>query len=204
LVTQYQFEDDSDTNTAIDAVGNNDATVTGAAFNTSDVRCGSVALDTDGSDDNVRSNSTVDLVNDGGVGAAVGGFFKPDDDNGIVAGYGAGDGDNYLEVEINRGNWTVRSQTSEGTFNRAVGPAVDTSAYQHVIGTYDGSDIILLVDTAEEARTGSSDLTNIGAGDLVVGQRPNGIKECASLHDNVSFANTEVTINDQQELIQQC
>lgn len=204
VVTQYQFEYDADTTTAVDSGGSNDASVTGSIFNTSNPRCGSVALETDGSDDNVRSNNTVDLVNNGGVGAGVGGFLNPDGSDGVAIGYGAGDGDNYLSVEITNGNWAVRSETSEGAFNRASGPAIDTSSYQHVVGTYDGSDIILLVDGTEEARTSSSDLTNIGAGTLVVGERPEGSTNYAGLTDNASFADTEITTSDQQSLIDQC
>lgn len=207
VVTQYQFEDDSDTTTATDAVGSNDATLNGGSFD-SDAADGSFAWLSDGSSDYGISQNTVDLSALGDtVGAGVGGYLKPSD-TGVFQypiGWDAGSG-NYLYVTItDTDEWrSVFRSDNNNNFITAVGPAISTSSYQHVVAAVDDSTLYLLVDGSQAATAsiGSNDPTAIGSGNLVFARHENGADAYyGGLQDNPSYANDRLTESDQQELM---
>lgn len=64
VVSLYEYEDDSDTSTAVDSEGSNDANITGATYDTT-AKVGSLALSHDGDDDETVSQNTVDISGQG-------------------------------------------------------------------------------------------------------------------------------------------
>lgn len=206
VVTQYQFEDDSDTTTTTDAVGSNNGFIMGGSFD-SDARCGSFAYRSDGSDDRVVSTSAIDLSASGdNVGASVGGFFNPDNATDFQATvYWGADSNNYVRVDINNDEWRAVTQVNEVNFTVVSSSGVSTSGFTHVLACHDGSDIYLIIDGTEVARTSTAaDVTQIGAGDLVVADGGLNFSGYAGLTDNASWANKALTESEAQALIDQC
>jgi len=206
VVTQYQFEDDSDTTTATDAVGSNDASITGGTFDSS-ARCGAFAFRSGGSDDRVVSTSTIDLSASGdSVGASVGGFFNPDSGSAFqVLSYWGVDNNNYVRADIKDNEWRAVTQVNQANFTVASSAGVSTSGYTHVVACHDGSDLYLIIDGTEVARTSTAaDVTQIGAGDLVVADGGLNFSGYAGLTDDASWANKALTESEAQALINQC
>ena len=177
VVTRYTFEDDSDTTTATDAVGSNDATLNGGSFS-SDASAGSFAWSSDGTDDYGISQNTVDLSASGDtVGASVGGRLKPSKTGAFqfCVGWDTGS-DYYLYVGITDTDaWRAAVLSGTGTFQSISGGSIDTTAYTEVIAASDNTDLWLLVDGTEVARTdlasSGADITTIGAANLTLARQ---------------------------------
>jgi hypothetical protein len=206
VVSQYQFEDDGDTTTAIDSAGSNDATLNGGPTYDASAHCGSAALSTDGTDDEAVSNSTVDLASLGStVGASVAGFFNPDNTNDGVFAQWSVDNDNYLRIAANGGNVEVAYQVDGGNFYSVTGPSIDTSQYTHVVCAVDDSSLDLIIDGSQSGSSSVSDSpSNLGDGDLRVGFGPALGAYYEGLSDNVSFSDEKLSESQAQELINQC
>lgn len=169
--TQYRFEDDSDTTTALDGVGSNNATISGPTY-TSNAAKGSHAIEDDGVDrsgNNVESNATVDLVASGDSQAlSVGCFARPEGATGFYypVSYGINGGDTLSVVAgADAGNWKARLFIGGTVVHADSGVSVESSTYTAVFAVADQSEVGIIVDgTLEATTTHSLDLTNIGAG----------------------------------------
>jgi len=205
VVTQYQFEDDSDTSLAVDSAGSNDANINGGQFD-SDAACGSFAYASDGGD-YVISTNTVDLSAAGDtVGASVGGFFKPSNNTNFqVLAYWGVDNNSYLRVDVNDNEWRAVTQVNNANFTVASSSGVGTTSFTHVLACHDGSDIYLIIDGTEVARTSTAaDISNIGQADLVVADGGLNFSGYQGLSDNSSFVNKAMSESEGQDLINQC
>lgn len=173
VVTRYTFEDDSDTTTAIDAVGSNDATLNGGSFST-DSAVGDFAWSQDGTGDYAVSNSTVDLSASGStVGASVGARLKPSKTGSfqVAVYWGGGSGSRtYLALGISDSDeWQASIFSGEGTFESVRGGSVSTTAYKEVFVASDNTDLWIIEDGSEVARitiSNGADLTALGAQNL--------------------------------------
>lgn len=173
VVTRYTFEDDSDTTTAIDAVGSNDATLNGGSFST-DSAVGDFAWSQDGTGDYAVSNSTVDLSASGStVGASVGARLKPSKTGSfqVAVYWGGGSGSRtYLALGISDSDeWRASIFSGEGTFESVRGGSVSTTAYKEVFVASDNTDLWVIEDGSEVARitiSNGADLTALGAQNL--------------------------------------
>jgi len=204
VVTQYTYEDDSDTSVATDAVGSNDGNISGGSFNSTNPRCGSFALDVDG--DFVKSQNTINLASQGTSEAlSVATFVNPDSVSDFDNAVGWGQGiSNFVVVQAENGEWQARMQVSGTNVEAKSGATIDTSSYQHVVAAVDSDNIWIIVDGVEEARTSHS-LTpsNIGSQPLSGATGPFG-SPISGLYDNTTFATDGLTESDADALINQC
>jgi len=206
VVTQYRYEDDSDTTVAIDSVGSNNGDITGATYSASS-RCDSLAIETDGSDDDVISQNTVDLVASGDSDACgIATFVQSDGTNSRFNTPIAWrvDGNNKLRVAVDSGTFIAQFQVGGNGAVVDSGVAISSSSYQHVGVSLTQSEFAILVDgTVEATQSHSQDITNIGAASYSVGSR-GGDENFGGLFDNSTFSNSELTEAVASELINQC
>jgi len=166
VLTQYRYEDDGDTTTAIDSVGTNDATINGSTY-TATAAVGNFGIDHDGTDDNAVSNSTVDLSTVGSTdGFGFGGFVQADttsqsltmftlfnDINNRVGIQFGGNGTGFNTFFVVNG--TFESGTESGT--------VPTSSFGHIWTNVDQTNLTLYFDNSQiDQFAHGHDITNLG------------------------------------------
>lgn len=176
VVTQYEFEDDSDTTTATDSIGSNDADIVGASYTTT-AKVGSLALDYT-TDDYTVSQSSVDLVNSGpDESAAVMCWINPNSTSNTGGYYIAQRDENASTDEVigiqDQGG-TVRGVLQvNSNFEVVTGEiSVPTDAWTHVYFEVTQSDGTLKVGGSSgtsDSGTHSANITNIGSQRLTTG-----------------------------------
>lgn len=182
VVSQYLFEDDSDTTTAIDGFGNTNLTVSGASFGTPAAE-GNLALIHNNANDHAVGTADRDVVNSGDtVGMTISADINPDDaanqtnDFPTAIAYADQSVDfssntTALRVFINEQNdvWTAQLIIN-GNFIAASGPQ-PTRSYQRVGARLTTSAIELIVDGSQVASTShSQDLSAFGQHEIVTGR----------------------------------
>lgn len=210
VVAHYEFEDDSDTSTAIDSIGSNDATITGATY-TAAANVGSLALNYDGSDDYVASDSAVDLVALGTTEAAsVMGWINPDSATNTGGYYVLWADEATSGANINqilgvqdrggsvRGVLRVNDSTATTT-----SVSVPSDAWSHVYIEVTQSDFTLIVDngdTGSETAGHSFDITNMGALPMMSGG-PLFDNYINGQVDDAAYANDVLSSSELQSII---
>lgn len=200
VITQYRYEDDSDTTTAVDSVGTNDANISGATYSTPAAR-GSLSLSHDGSDDETISTSAVDLSAAGDTaGFGLGAFVNPSDANGGGLFFTfESDGDNLAGIQY-RNPPEIRSQLQVGG-DAIVGSnvTIPTDEYSHLWLNVTDSQLNLYVDgVLEDSTSHALTISSIGAGNYRSGKSAASITFAEFVGDNFSIANdplTETEIN---------
>ena len=203
--TQYEYEDDSDTTVAIDSIGSNDADINGPTYDPDAAR-GSFALLHDGDDDFTVSQSTINLASAGtNEEVGLGGFLKSDgsgDDSAGAINWATANG-TTLRIQENSGTWQAGIFTDGSGGQVDSGVSISTSEFQHVWVNADDTEVWILVDGAEQART-THGITpsNIGSGVLATG-RTNATSSLAygGLVDNASYATATLEESEVQSLI---
>jgi hypothetical protein len=208
VVTQYRFEDDSDTSTAIDSVGNNDGDITGSPTFDTDSKCGSYSLLCDGNDDEVVSQSTVDLPNNGTSGElSVSGFVKLDDTssvNEVPFGYYVDNNNMLILIKDANGVWEAFLQINGTNYSLETSTSPSTSSYDQVTVWADSTDWGIIINGSEQSDTHNDDPTNIGTGNLYAGQISGFLNEFDGRLDNISYANERLSVSDADSLASQC
>jgi hypothetical protein len=174
ILTQYRYEDDSDTTTAIDSVVDNDATVSGSSYTTT-AAVGNNALDHDGTDDYATSNSAVNLAERGNTdGFGFGGFVQS---NSVIKStmmfqYFV-DANNWVNIQVggSDSNYGV-AMTVNGTFDSLnEAGTVETTQFAHIWANITQSDVTLYKNNSELFTASHSfDMTNLGTGHFVTGR----------------------------------
>lgn len=208
VVTQYRYEDDSDTTVAIDSIGNNPATISGATY-TADAIVGSLALDHDGSDDESTSDNTVDL-------SALG-----SDDSFEIAAHidrkGVTDDEGYL---ISWSNPPSESNNQQGVGIQLRGGGVravlavnDTltvgntvsapsnSAFHLSIGVTQSEFTVYIDNSGVETTTHSEDITQIGAHEYRTGLGMVSSNHATGIVDDFALCNRILTSSERQHLV---
>lgn len=136
VVTRYKFEDDADTSTALDSVGNNDGSINGASYTSSPYQ-GDHALQFDGSDDLVDCNTK--FANRlGDSDATVSAVFRNDNSsptNNYIWSEPTGN-DNWFRIRAD-GNSDLEVKVA-GT-KVSFSTTVDWDSGNHVVCSYDSS-----------------------------------------------------------------
>jgi hypothetical protein len=175
VVSLYDFEDNSDTSTAIDMRGSNDLTVNGSSYSTTSI-VGSLSLSHDGQNDYAISQSATDLTTQGSTdGFGFGGWVNPDplsgtehifqlfndSDNRAQAQY-SGDGTQYnMAISVN-GSF-VSTSDDFGT--------ADTNEDNHVWVNVNQTDMTFYENNIELVSLSHGlDITNIGSMKYVTGR----------------------------------
>jgi hypothetical protein len=210
VVAQYLFEDDSDPSVAIDDVGSNNADITGATYD-ADAQSGAFALSHDGTGDYLQSQPTVDLVSSGETNAiGLGCFVKPQLANRYPypVAYGPTGGDLFGIWFNVDGDDSLNARLQVGGSNVDVTTSASYDSYQHVYANATDSDINIIVDgTVADSATHSIDISNLGAGSLWTGIRPDQVGNddfsLDGLVDNATYSDGQLTETDVQTLINQ-
>lgn len=176
VVSLYEFEDDSNTSTAVDAESSNDLNITSATYDTNS-KVGSLALSHDGSNDEAISQSTIDLSAAGSTdGFAVMAYiYVPSGSTTSSTKYWAGhgvDNDNLLQLINRSGN--IGSFFQVGGSNSIItGPSISTGQYYHVYAEVlgDGTHNLIVDDVQEASDNSGFDPANIGSGEHRTGSR---------------------------------
>ena len=176
VVTQYEFEDDSDTSTAIDSVGDNNATLSEPTYNDTIVKVGSNALEFDGSDDELNSTSAVDLVASGDTETVsfAAWVYPRDNDVRVPIGYWADTGNRFYVFNDGSGNWRFGHRVG-GSGDDANGTQITTEEWVHVYIELTQNDARMKLDNTEVATYNhSTDISNLGMMTLRSGYGPFG------------------------------
>jgi len=209
VVTQYRFEDNTNTSVAVDSVGTNDANINGPTY-TSDAAKGSFAVEDPGIDNSgndITSQNNVDLVASGPNDAlSIAGFVKANNVNSdfrVPFLWGA-DGNNQLAL-FQQTTWRARITVNNTVTEVDSGVSISDTAYQHVVVVCDQSEIAIIVDGTLEGTTSHNlDVTQIGSG---VARMFNSLRSVNLVFDgsidNVSFMNDRITTTEAQPLINQ-
>jgi len=211
VVSLYEYENDSDTTTALDSKGSNDANISGATYTTS-ANVGSLALDHDRTDF-TQSQNTVDLVAGGdtngmslscwvNVQSITGDTFNHLAEIGID-----GDANNNFSLIIDENNNYASFLQVGGTNSVAVSNTkvdVNNDGWVHMYNELqaDGTHIIKIDGTQEGSASSGLDPTNIGNASLVTGTRlgtAGGKSE--TIIDDYAPANDPLTDSELDELI---
>jgi len=136
-VTRWEWEDDSDTTTAVDSWGSNAGSITGATY-VSDPAYGSLGLDLDGTDDTVE-DSDFPLITSNEVTIVI--FAKPDVTH-----------DARVFHTDESGSWgQQRIQfNSDGSLTYQIGDGSGSSGSQITRSSYDTDQYVMLAMTANE------------------------------------------------------
>ena len=173
VVTQYEFEDDSDTSTAIDSVGDNDATLSAPTYNSSTVQVGSNSLEFDGVDDELTSGSTVDLVTSGESEAVsfAGWLYPFDTDLRVPFGHWSEGGNRFYLWNDGDGHYNFGHAAD--TAETVVGPSITTNEWVHFYIEITQSDATMKLDNTEVASySHDSDITELDPMTLRSGYDP--------------------------------
>jgi len=179
VVSQYKYEDDSDTTVAVDSVGSNDANINGASYS-STAKVGSLALAHDGQDDDTQSQNSVDLSaggDTGGFAVAAWVYFRTNEDFRGAFGHSVDD-NNFLIIRSDSGN--IESFYQNGSSNDIItGPSFSTNTWYHVYAEIQDNDPdythVLKVDETQEGSSNSGfDPANLGSGIHITGRRSTG------------------------------
>jgi len=181
-VSLYEYEDDSDSLTATDSIGNNNATISGASYTTTS-KVGSLALLHDGDSDYSQSNNSVDisaLGTDDGCGIA--GWINLQSQGSLAYNYIISwvNNDNNFIAVTEDGNGTIQSYCQEaGNVVEIIGPSINTNEWYHVTVNMlsDGSYEFIVHDSSgteifNQNTTSSNDPTLIGSGTFNTGYSP--------------------------------
>jgi len=204
VVTQYTYEDPSNSSVSTDTVGTNDGILSGGSFNDTNPRKGSFCYDNGNND--IESESNVNLAAIGtpqecSVATFVNADSTPSDFEQCV-GWGE-DISNFLIVQAENGEWNARSQVNNNNVEAFSGVPVSTSNYQHVVAAMDSNDLYIIIDGTERARASHNlNIENIGSQKLFVGTGPFGGR-IPGLYDNSTFADKALTEAEAQTLINQ-
>lgn len=141
IVSRWQYNDDSDTSTAIDSEGSNDGTINGATYTTS-AKEGSHALSFDGTADYVETANPPGF--DESITVMAWFYFDSVPNVSYVFNdYNDGSGSWFiLGVGAGATNGNLMFQVDDGSNNPSVdsGVAATTDTWYHVVGVYDASD----------------------------------------------------------------
>lgn len=162
-VLRYEFEDDSDTSTAIDSWQNYDGSINGAIY-TSDAQNGNSALQFDGTDDSV-SIPNYDVA-PGSFSISI--WAKKDntgDNDPLLVKLDSNSTGYYLNIQ-NDSSIDFRILDSNANDVRARPSVSETTDWQHIVATYDSS-----TDTAELFKNG----TSIGSSSSSIGDFSNSV-----------------------------
>jgi len=175
-VAQYKLDSDSDTTTAIDSVGDFDATINGASY-ISDSYDGAFALSLDGSNDYAISDNSADPISNGtSEEYTVEGWYRTNNTSqgAIVFGFaGSNSDDDHIMVNTQNGNISGYLQI-ESTNYIIEGTSL-SSTYSHVAYVVDSTDHALYVDGSQVASASHNDTpSNIGSGNFYIGSREGG------------------------------
>jgi len=207
VVSLYEFEDDSDTSTAVDSESSNDLNITGATYDTNS-KVGSLALSHDGSDDEAISQSTVDLSANGDSDgfAIMAWVYVPSGYSSGSTTYWAGHGadtNNFLQL--------INSSGSSGSFLQVggsndiiTGPSISTGQYYHLYAEVlgDGTHNLVVDDVQEASSSSGLNPANIGAGEHRSGSRVgDGVNHAQVILDDFAPAEDPLTDSELQTMI---
>jgi len=140
VVTLYEFEDDSDTTTAIDSFNNNDGTINGATYTTTSA-VDSLALSFDSGDTVVFPT----LISDTTVDLSVSLYVRADSFNGdfepVFQVEATGSSSSSIQIQT-MSDGRIRWMVHHGGFTDVFTPAVPTNTYAHIVGVYKGENQI--------------------------------------------------------------
>ena len=208
VVTQYEYEDESDTTVAVDSIGNNDATITGAAYTSSDAIVGDFSLRHDGTDDVTVSENTVDLVALGDAdGFELSAYINldgtSDSDGYLFAWSSSPDSDTQPGVGLQERDDSVRTiLTVDG--NNTIGNEVSVSLTDNIHASVQvtQSDITLYLNNiAEDTTSHSEDITNIGAQEYRTGHAGVSPEYANLIIDDFSAASEPLSDSERQSLV---
>lgn len=161
-VSRWEFEDDSDTTTAIDTWGNNDGAINGATY-TATSAVGSSALDFDGTDDDVDLPTyqysgpwsfsfwvNIDSISLAGY---IYGDVNSNDESGVR--FYTNDFDSTPKITFRQ-----RSSTGSDIFKIGVSEFAVTGSYQMATVTSDGSTVTVYRNDANQV--GSASVSTAG------------------------------------------
>ena len=208
-VTIYNFENNGDTTTVTDGLGNYKGDIFGNATYNTDAYCASYSLAYNGTDEYTVSQADASL-NTNGVSdeLSLAAWIKPDTiHNGYVIGYQPlGDNDNHLYIQL-RDSGVVRGFLQVNGSNYITsGGSYSTGVWQHVAITCSNLELKLYLDGSEIASSTSvANPNNIGTGRLITA-----IRESSSgspydgLIDDAAYGNRVWSQADIQLLIDRC
>jgi len=177
VVSLYEFEDDTDTSTAIDSEGSNDLSISGATY-TSTAAVGSLALSHDGSDDLATSQNTIDLSAAGDTdGIAISTYHRFESVGAGSAEYASGwavDNNNFLMIFNTGGDLGSFFQVG-GSNDIITGPSLSAGTlyyiYAEVLGDGTHNLYVDSADTVTATSDSGLDPANIGSGNHITGGR---------------------------------
>jgi len=207
VVSLYEFEDDSNTSTAVDSEGSNDLNINGATYS-STAAVGSLALSHDGSGNDAVSQNTADLSAAGdtdGIGLSAWLYFPSGVDGGsttYAAGWGA-DTNNFLQLLNRNGNLGSFFQVG-GSNDIIEGPSISADTFYHAYAEVlaDGTHRLVVDDTEEATSNSGLDPANIGSGEFRTGSRVgDGTSNAQVIVDDFAPASDPLTDSELQFMI---
>jgi len=211
IVTQYQFEDDTDTSVAIDSVGNYDSDLSGPSYTTNS-KCGDYALDFDGSGDTGRTSEKINLGEMGTSGElSIAAYVKHADTTSDTIHICEWSGDSVddeicIMQDSNTSNTELRVRVDGDSNQLTYDAPIDE--YHHVALTADNSGTEMYIDgELHDSMSYSLDLTSF-EGYFTMGGRWQGTFEngryWAGTLDNVTYAHSKLSQEEVQQLVDQC
>lgn len=204
LVTLYEYEDDSNTTTAIDSIGSNNANITNATY-VMNPAVGSLALDHGDDNDQTVSQNAVDLATSGDTnGLAIMAWVSYDSFGSgtqYVAGWGV-DNNNFVMIIEREG--VIGSFYQVGGNNSILSTSLSTANQYYWIYVEiasDGTHTLYVDNTQEAADSSGLDPTNIGAGNYRTGGRiADGVNPKSFDIDDFGLANSPLSTSERQTM----
>ena len=205
VVSLLEFEDDSDTATAIDSVGTFDHTINGATYTTTSA-VGDQALDYDGSGDFTKSDTAVDLVSNGTTDEASIMAWMNADSTDNSSGYIVANGDveDTDAFGIQDQGGSVRGVVrASGNITTTSSVSVPVGSYEHVYLDIDASTLRLIVGGSSgtvETASIADDVSTLGeepphtGGGIFSNYFPGQI-------DDVAFANAQLSDSELDDMV---
>ena len=205
--SQYQFEDETDTTTAIDAVSGNNLSLSDVTFDSTS-KCGNFALSISTDSEGV-SESSVDLSALGDDnGLAVGGFFRPNNADQTIDMWSWGNPDgsaNFVCVGIEEnGNWRAISFLNSDFQDAVTNVSADTGSYAAVWARLNtDGELSCVVDGVVEATTNTGhDPTDFGSQNYHIHRVDD--RSYDGLVDNGTYISKHPTVDELADLESLC
>lgn len=204
LVALYEYENDADTTAAVDSVGSNNATISGASYD-SDSAVGAFALNHSDGDKTESSNAVNYVTNGTEEAVALNCWLKPASEVTDVfycpVAWRAGN-DNYLVIVETGGTWGATVKNGAGNSTTAdSNVSLDASSHQHIVAYATQSEVGIYVnDVLEATASHSIDISTIGEGVIQTGDTATGFPNYIGLVDDVGVIDKEPTSGDVNEL----
>jgi len=201
VVSRWQFNEGSGS-TAIDSLDNYDGAINGATYTTNSAE-GSHALDFDGSDDHVNIGRPSDLEWDGAsmsISARVN--FSSLSNRAAILTDRSGGAPWYIFRMNSSGEFHLTLNVDGSTESVETTATFDDGNYHFATLSYeDGGTAKIFVDGVEEASVsvGSKNAYSY-QNDLQIGLRPGGRSPADGLIDDVSWANSALTLSEHEAL----